>query len=157
MGKSWVLFSGVCMRAICRLKSMFLCDSDIKRFWCKILGGDRRKLNQFTPHCQFSPGLFLGTGHLMSKGVPGPPQSVPLSTMLEALIFYYPFVSEGNPFSSVPPPYSKQVVPFPMATYLSSRHLPSRKPVPNKWHFALHLLFFCCCSLLNTLKATSTN
>lgn len=141
MGKSWVFFSGVCMRAICRLKA---CSCGTLISSCsgvKFQGEICQKLNQFTLHCQFYPGLLLGIGHLMSKGVPGPPQSVPLSTILEALIFYYSFVSEGNPFSNVPPPYSKHVVPFPMVTYLSSSYLPSRKPMPNKWRFALHLLF----------------
>ena len=88
------------------------------------------KVNQLIPHDQFHPGLLWGIGHLKSKATPGPLQSVPLSTIWEALVFYCSVLAKGNLFSNVSPPYSKCIVPSPMGAYHYSRYSPSGKPVP---------------------------
>ena len=93
------------------------------------------------------PAVSFTRGSCGELGTSGPRepvdlfiQSVPLS-----LVFYCSssVLAQGNPFSNVPPPFSKHVAPSPMGAYLSSSYLPSENPMPlpKKWCFILHFLF----------------
>ena len=125
-GKSSVSFSGVFMSAICRLKACSGGTLMSSYSGEKLQGEVYQEVNQLIPHCQFYPGRsFCGELGTQVQGSPwASSEGSSLSTMRGSHLLLLFCFSLGNLFSSVPPPYSKHIVPSPVGAYLSSSYSP---------------------------------
>ena len=164
MGGSSVSFPGVFMHAIYRLNA---CSGGTLMSSCsavKLQGEIYGKVNQLIPHCQFYPGLLWEIRYLKSKAYPGPlhSSSIPLFLwgFFEVLSFTVFLMFQPRAICLLM--FFLLIVStlFLPQSWLTSLQVALLQEIPMplpKTSVSFASSFFCCCSLLNTLRATSPN